>query len=69
MPMDRSQFIAWLSARHERETLDVIGADLGVSQATVTLWLNGKRNPSRMALRLAYLLAHKDPGCWPLDGR
>ena len=69
MPMDHSQFVAWLSARHERETLDAIGADLGVSQVTVTLWLSRKRNPSRMALRLGYLLAQRDAGCWPLDGR
>jgi hypothetical protein len=68
MPLDRSQFVAWLSARHERKTLAAIGEDLGVSQVTVTLWLQGKRKPSRMALVLAGMLAQRDAGCWPLDG-
>lgn len=69
MPLDHSQFIAWLAARHERETLDAIGESMGVSQVAVTLWLQGKRKPSRMALRLSELLAQRDAGSWPLDGR
>lgn len=67
MPLD--QFIAWLEARRRLESLAAIGEDLGVSQVAVTLWLQGKRRPSRMALRLGGLLARQDAGCWPLDGR
>lgn len=68
MPLDRSRFIAWLNARRQRESLAAIGEDLGVSQVAVTLWLQGKRRPSRMALRLSGLLEQRDAGCWPLDG-
>ena len=68
MPLDHSQFVAWLEARRRRESLAVIGKDLGVSQAAVTLWLQGKRKPSRMALRLCEVLAKQDAGCWPMDG-
>lgn len=66
MALDRSQFVEWLEARHQRESLARIGDDLGVSQVTVTLWLQGTRRPSRMALRLGELLSHRDGGCWPL---
>ena len=68
MPLDKFQFVQWLNARRQRETLDAIGEDLGVSQVAVTLWLQGKRRPSRMALRLSELLVQRDPGCWPMDG-
>ena len=69
MPLDHSQFVAWLVARRQRESLAAIGEDLGVSQVAVTLWLQGKRKPSRMALRLSELLAQRGAGCWPMDGR
>jgi hypothetical protein len=68
MPLDHFQFIAWLNTRHQRESLAAIARTLGVSQVAVTLWLQGKRKPSRMALVLAGLLAQRDPGCWPMDG-
>jgi DNA-binding transcriptional regulator YiaG len=67
MPLDRSQFVAWLEARRQRESLAAIGEDLGVSQVAVTLWLQGKRRPSRMALRLGALLAPRDAARWPMD--
>jgi transcriptional regulator with XRE-family HTH domain len=69
MPLDRSHFVAWLKARRQRESLAAIGEDLGVSQVAVTLWLQGKRKPSRMVLRLSEVLAQRYAGCWPLDGR
>jgi hypothetical protein len=69
MPLDHSEFVAWLVARRQRESLAAIGEDLGVSQVAVTLWLQGKRRPSRMALRLGEMLAQRDAGCWPMDGR
>jgi hypothetical protein len=69
MPLDRSQFVAWLEARRQHESMAAIGEDLGVSQVTVTLWLQGKRRPSRMALRLAGLLVQRDAGYWPMDSR
>ena len=69
MPLDRSQFVVWLQARRQRETLDAIGESMGVSQVSVTLWLQGKRQPSRMALVLAGMLVQRQSGCWPLDGQ
>ncbi|WP_263366187.1 helix-turn-helix domain-containing protein [Edaphobacter bradus] len=52
--LTRSQFAAWLQARRDAgETLKAIGARFGVSHVTVTHWLSGKRNPSRMTLVLA----------------
>jgi DNA-binding transcriptional regulator YiaG len=56
VPLDKIQFVAWLEARRRRESLAAIGQDLGVSQVTVSLWLQGKRKPSRMALRLGEVL-------------
>lgn len=52
--MTRSQFVRWLQTRRDAgETLTAIGDRLGVSHTTVTYWLSGKRNPSRMTLVLA----------------
>lgn len=59
MPLDKFQFVAWLETRRRRESLAVIGKDLGVSQVTVSLWLQGKRRPSRMALRLGEVLERR----------
>ncbi len=56
VPLDECQFVAWLNARRRRESLAAIGEDLGVSQVAVTLWLQGKRRPSRIALRLGEVL-------------
>lgn len=66
MPLDRSQFLQWLEARRELESLAAIGEDMGVSYVTVSLWLCGRRLPSRMALRLAELLVERAPESWPL---
>lgn len=67
MPLDRSQFIAWLQSRRSTgESLALIADSFGVSAVTVKLWIDGKRNPSRMALVLAELLALRDAGNWPL---
>jgi hypothetical protein len=63
-PLDHSQFVAWLEARRQRESLAVIGKDLSVRQVAVTLWLQGKRNPSRMVLRLCEVLTQRrEAGC------
>jgi transcriptional regulator with XRE-family HTH domain len=52
--LTRSQFATWLRARRDAgETLAAIGNRFGVSHVTVTHWLSGHRNPSRMALALA----------------
>jgi transcriptional regulator with XRE-family HTH domain len=49
----------WLEERRAAgETLAVIGARFGVSHVTVTHWLSGKRNPSRMTLMLAGEICH-----------
>jgi DNA-binding transcriptional regulator YiaG len=62
-----SQFLAWLESRRSAgEPLTSIARGFGVSATTVTLWLQGKRNPSRMALVLGGLLAERDTGNWPL---
>jgi hypothetical protein len=53
------KFVAWLEARRRRESLAAIGKDMGVTQTTITLWLQGKRRPSRMALRLAEVLERR----------
>jgi hypothetical protein len=63
----RSQFVMWLQSRRSAgESLASIARGFGVSAVTVKLWLDGKRNPSRMALVLAGLLAQRDAGNWPL---
>jgi DNA-binding transcriptional regulator YiaG len=63
----RIQFVAWLQSRRSAgDSLASIAAGFGVSTVTVKLWLDGKRNPSRMALVLAGLLARRDAGSWPL---
>ena len=49
------------------ESLASIARAFGVSATTVKLWLDGKRNPSRMALVLGGLLARGDAGAWPMD--
>jgi len=50
---DRSQLVTWLEARRSAgESPASIARGFGVSTTTVTLWLQGKRNPSRMALVL-----------------
>src|ERR1700689_2711239 len=47
----RSQFVTWLESRLSAgESLASIARGFGVSAVTVKLWLDGKRNPSRMAL-------------------
>jgi hypothetical protein len=54
----RSEFVTWLESRRSAgESLASIARGFGVSAVTVMLWLDGKRNPSRMALVLAGLLA------------
>lgn len=64
----RFQFLMWLQSRRSAgESLASIAAAFGVSAVTVKLWLDGKRNPSRMALVLAGMLAQRDEGAWPLD--
>ncbi len=64
----RIQFVAWLQSRRSAgESLASIAVGFGVSPVTVKLWLDGKRNPSRMALVLAGLLARRDAGNWPLS--
>ena len=63
----RSQFVTWLESRRSAgESLASIAGGFGVSAVTVKLWLDGKRNPSRMALVLAGLLAQRYAGNWPL---
>lgn len=63
----RSEFVTWLHSRRSAgEALATIADSFGVSAVTVKLWLDGKRNPSRMALVLAGLLAQRDAGTWPL---
>lgn len=65
-----AQFRDYLQARRDAGySLTAIGASLGVSHVAVGHWLDGKRNPSRMALVLAGMLAQRDAGSWPLDGR
>jgi len=64
----RSQFVTWLESRRSAgESLASIAGGFGVSAVTVKLWLDGKRNPCRMALVLAGLLARRDAGSWPMD--
>ncbi len=63
-----SQFVTQLQSRRSAgESLASIARGFGVSPVTVKLWLDGKRNPSRMALVLAGLLSHGDAGCWPME--
>ena len=60
--------MTWLESRRSAgESLASIARGFGVSAVTVKLWLDGKRNPSRMALVLAELLARRDAGMWPLE--
>jgi DNA-binding transcriptional regulator YiaG len=63
----RSQFVTWLESRRSAgESLASIARGFGVSPVTVKLWLDGRRNPSRMALVLGGLLARGDAGAWPM---
>jgi hypothetical protein len=63
----RSQFVTRLESRRSAgESLASIARAFGVSAVTVKLWIDGKRNPSRMALVLAGLLAQRDAGNWPI---
>jgi hypothetical protein len=49
-----AQFLVYLQARRDAgETLTAIGQSFGVSHVTVSHWLSGKRNPSRVILVLA----------------
>jgi DNA-binding transcriptional regulator YiaG len=64
----RSQFVTRLQSRRSAgESLASIARRFGVSGVTVKLWLDGKRNPSRMALVLGGLLARGDAGRWPME--
>ena len=55
-----SQFRKQLRKMVETRTLEEIGAELGVSHATVSRWIHGKRQPSDTVLILAEVVWKKD---------
>ena len=61
LPQD---FLAWIAGKlADGEGLAAVGAQLGVSAAAVSQWMNRRTRPSRTVLKLAWLLANvRDPG-------
>ena len=57
-------FLVWIAGKfHDGAGLAAVGAELGVSAAAVSQWMNRRTKPSRTVLKLAWLLANvRDPG-------